>query len=69
MTIEPAVAVTCEAMAEASRVVLNGFEVRTEAKVTRYPDHFTDARGTRMWNIVTQLIEEVGAAEAGRKVA
>jgi DNA polymerase I len=31
--IETAVAVTREAMAEASRVVLNGFEVRTDAQV------------------------------------
>jgi DNA polymerase family A len=67
--IEAAVAVTREAMAEASRVVLNGFEVRTEAKVTRYPERFTDKRGTRMWNVVTQLVEEAEAAEAGRQVA
>jgi DNA polymerase I-like protein with 3'-5' exonuclease and polymerase domains len=59
--IESAVAVTREAMAEASRVVLDGFEVRTDAKVTRCPEHFTDARGTRMWNVVTQLIEEAEA--------
>jgi len=56
-------------MAEASQVVLNGFEVRTEAKVTRYPERFTDARGTRMWDVAAQLIEEAEAVEAGRKVA
>ena len=64
-TIEPAVAVTREAMAEASQVVLNGFEVRTEAKVTRYLERFTDARGTRMWDVAAQLIEEAEAVEAG----
>jgi DNA polymerase-1 len=67
--IETAVATTREAMAEASRIVLNGFTVRTDAKVTRYPDRFTDARGTRMWNVVTRLIEEAETAEADRKVA
>jgi DNA polymerase family A len=67
--IDTAVAVTRQAMGEASCIVLNGFEVRTEAKVTRYPERFTDARGTRMWNVVTQLIEEAEAVEAGRKVA
>jgi DNA polymerase-1 len=67
--IEAAVAVTREAMAEASRVVLDGFEVRTETKVTRYPARFSDKRGTRMWSIVTQLVEEAEAAEAGREVA
>ena len=56
-------------MGDASCIVLNGFEVRTEAKVTRYPERFTDARGTRMWNVVTQLIKEAEAVEAGRKVA
>jgi DNA polymerase I len=66
--IEAAVAVTREAMAEASRIVLDGLEVRTDAKVTRHPEHFTDARGTRMWNVVTQLIEEAEAM-AAREVA
>jgi DNA polymerase I len=59
--IEAAVAATRDAMAEASRVVLDGFEVRTDAKITRYPDRFSDARGRRMWSIVTQLIEEAEA--------
>ena len=72
--IEEAVAVTREAMAEASRIVLNGFEVRTDAKITRYPDRFVDKRGTQMWSVVTQLIEEAEAeaetvVEAGRAVA
>jgi DNA polymerase I len=70
--IEEAVAVTREAMAEASRVVLDDFEVRTEAKVTRYPHHFVDKRGTQMWSVVTQLIEEAKAKtviEVGRAVA
>jgi hypothetical protein len=62
--IDTAVTVTREAMAEASRVVLDGFEIRTEAKITRYPERFTDKRGTRMWNVVTQLVEEAEAAEA-----
>jgi len=65
--IEAAITVTRAAMAEASHIVLDGFEVRTEAKVTRYPKRFTDKRGTRMWNEVTQLIEEAEAVEAGRR--
>jgi DNA polymerase I len=67
--IEAAVAVTREAMAEASRIVLDGFEVRTDAKVTRYPQRFTDPRGRRMWGVVNQLIEEAGATTARREVA
>jgi hypothetical protein len=68
-TIETAVAATREAMAEASRIVLAGFEVRTEAKITRYPERFADKRGTRMWNVVVQLVGEAEAADAGRQVA
>jgi DNA polymerase I len=64
--IETAVAATREAMAKASHVVLNGFEVRTDAKVTRYPDRFSDPRGKRMWNVVTRLIEEAEAVATGR---
>ena len=67
--IEAAVAVTREAMAEASRIVLDGFEVRTDAKVTRYPQRFTDPRGRRMWGVVNQLIEEAEATTARREVA
>jgi DNA polymerase I len=67
--IENSVLITQKAMAEASRVVLDGFEIRTEAKITRYPERFTDKRGVRMWNTVTQLVEEAEAAEAGRSVA
>jgi DNA polymerase-1 len=72
--VKGAVAVTREAMAEASGGVLGGFEVCTEAKITRYPNRFTDARGTRMWSTITQLIEEAAAegeatARGGRAVA
>ena len=60
--------ITREAMAEASRVVLDGFEVRTDMKVTRYPERFSDPRGRRMWGVVSQLIEEAEAT-AARAVA
>ena len=44
------------AMAEASRVVLNGFELRTEAKLVRFPDHYSDPRGERMWQEILSLL-------------
>src|SRR5262245_23781382 len=49
------------AMAEASRVVLDGFEVRSDAKVIRHPDRYSDGRGERMWQEVFELIEAAGA--------
>ena len=45
-------------MAEASRIVLGGFEVGTDAVVIRYPDRFQDGRGAVMWDLVTRLIAE-----------
>jgi DNA polymerase I len=60
------VAVTQAAFAEASRVVLNGFELRSEAKVVCWPDRYSDARGRRMWQETLALVEK---AEASRREA
>ena len=47
-----------DAMREASRIVLNGFELGTDAKLIRYPDRYMDERGTVMWERVMKLIDE-----------
>ena len=47
-----------DAMREASRIVLNGFELGTDAEVVRYPDRYADPRGTVMWNRVMNLIRQ-----------
>ena len=44
-------------MRRASRIVLNStadgdHELRTDANIIRYPDRYTDNRGTDMWNEV-----------------
>jgi hypothetical protein len=44
------------AMAQASRIVLDGFELRTEAQRISHPDRFGDPRGERMWRQVMELI-------------
>jgi DNA polymerase family A len=44
------------AMAEASRAVLGGFEIRTDVKTIRYPDRYDDPRGAVMWDRVMKLI-------------
>jgi hypothetical protein len=61
--IDDAVALTQQAMAEASERVLPGFPLRTEAKIVRYPDRYLDERGRRMWETVWKLVEE-SAVEA-----
>jgi DNA polymerase-1 len=52
------------AMAEASRIVLSGFELGTEVAITRWPDRYLDPRGVVMWNKVTQLLPHYGRAIA-----
>jgi DNA polymerase I len=47
-----------DAMREASRVVLDGFELGTDATIVRYPDRYSDPRGTVMWDRVGQLIRQ-----------
>jgi DNA polymerase I len=40
-------------MARASSLVLGGPTLRTDAKIVRYPDHYTDSRGDEIWAHVT----------------
>lgn len=53
--IEAAVKVTQAAMCEASEVVLDGFRLRTDAKIVRHPDRYSDKRGQVMWETVCEL--------------
>ena len=55
-----------EAMREASRIVLDGFELGTDAGIVRYPDRYADPRGAVMWDRVTYLINrrQAGAQNA-----
>jgi hypothetical protein len=50
--IEDVVARSQAGMQEASEIVLAGFPLRTEAKVVRHPDRYTDDRGRKMWDTV-----------------
>ena len=55
--IEAVVAETQRAMKEASELVLPGFPLRTDAKIVRHPDRYTDDRGREMWETVCRLLE------------
>ncbi|MFM7077322.1 MAG: DNA polymerase, partial [Planctomycetaceae bacterium] len=53
-------------MAEASRIVLTGFEVGTDVAVVRYPDRYVDEAGVEFWNRVTRLAGPLeGRQESG----
>jgi hypothetical protein len=44
-------------MAEASQIVLDGFCLRSDADIVRYPDRYTDKRGAVMWATVMGLLD------------
>lgn len=53
--IDAAVEATQQVMREASEIVLDGFTLRTDAKVVRHPDRYSDKRGQVMWETVCEL--------------
>jgi DNA polymerase I len=56
--IEEDVAGMRAAMAEASRIVLAGFELATDVKVVHWPDRYMDPRGAEMWSRVCGLVSK-----------
>ena len=47
-----------ELMAEASRIVLDGFSLRSDVELVRYPARYADERGKVMWKSVMDLLDE-----------
>jgi hypothetical protein len=43
-------------MLEASRIVLDGFELGSDVKEVRYPERYMDKRGSVMWDKVMKLL-------------
>jgi len=54
-TIDEVVAQARGIMAEASKIVLGGFEIGTDAEIVKYPDRYVDEAGKDFWNTVTRL--------------
>jgi DNA polymerase-1 len=50
-------------MVEASRLVLNGFELRSDKKRVTYPDRYMDKKGKDMWGRVIALLEPLKEVE------
>jgi DNA polymerase I-like protein with 3'-5' exonuclease and polymerase domains len=44
-------------MREASRIVLDGFELRTDLNVARHPEHYSCEKGAKFWDTVSKLLE------------
>src|SRR6516164_3952749 len=64
-SIDIDIATTRAAMAEASRIVLGGFELNTDVKIVRWPDRYMDPRGIEMWNRVCGLVSKAEPQQWG----
>jgi hypothetical protein len=62
--LQASIATMRVAMAEASRVVLGGFELGTDVSVTRWPARYMDPRGAVMWERVARLLPQQWRATA-----
>jgi DNA polymerase I len=59
--LDAAIEATRAAMAEASRVVLAGFEVATDVTVVRWPERYLDERGADFWHRVVGHLDQLDA--------
>jgi len=51
-------------LAEASRIVLDGFELRSDIEIVRYPDRYVDEDGVEIWNEIMKLLDDIETEEA-----
>ena len=58
--IDEHVAALKACMREAGRIVLDGLELGSDAKIVRRPDRCIDKRGEVMWATVTRLLDDLG---------
>ena len=66
-SINDVVQATRDAMQEASRIVLNGFELRTDdyRTIVRWPNRYMDKRGRKMWDTVMSILNELTPGAPG----
>lgn len=55
--IEETVQLARDIMSKFSAVVLGGFQIRTEAKIVRAQDRYSDPRGASMWQLICRLTD------------
>jgi hypothetical protein len=48
--------IAAECWSEASKVVLDGFELKTDCVITKYPSRYFEEDGKEMWDRVRHLI-------------
>ena len=50
---------TRKIMADSSAIVLDGFRLRSDVEVYRYPERYQDGRGEKMWQTVTSILNRL----------
>jgi len=51
-------------MQEASKTVLDGFALRTDVEIVRWPNRYMNERGVKMWETVQGILAELGGLDA-----
>ncbi len=46
-------------MAQASRIVLDGFALRTEPRIVRYSDRYMEDRGREVWDLAWEIVNHI----------
>ena len=57
--LDDCVVIAQELMAEASEIILDGFKLRSDAEVIRFPDRYMDERGEVMWNTIWKVLGKI----------
>jgi len=55
------ISIAKQCMKEASKIILEGFELATDEEVIRYPDRYFDKRGKQMWDTVWKTIGDLSS--------
>ncbi len=61
--IESHTLLATEAMAHASRIVLDGFELKTDFKIYKSPDRFFEKKGKDFWDTVRRCLSDIKKAD------
>ena len=46
-------------MQQAGAEVLDGFKIRTDSKIVRYPDRWIDSRSTKTWTEIMEILDRI----------
>jgi len=63
LELDSTIEATKQCMKEASRIILDGFELNSDVDIVRYPERYMDKRGEKMWNTIWETIADLPVAD------